>query len=133
MSDLNQPSDMPGVDQDSVIVEVLREYVRPGLAESTIRTVVPIGVGGVLAWIATHWNIVVPAHASSTFVVVATGVVTAGYYIVARVIERKFPRVGRVLLALGFVRAKPVYAEPATVKAVRDGSATPVKTSPTTP
>jgi hypothetical protein len=121
-----QPADT----QDSIVVEVLREYIRPGLVDSTIRTWVPILIGSVLAWVAAHWNIVVPAHASSTVVVATTGLVTAGYYIAARLVEKRYPRLGHILLALGLTRAKPVYAQPATVKAVRGDDVAPVPTDP---
>lgn len=130
MSHHAQPAPTPGDAQDNVIVEVLREYIRPGMVDSTIRTWVPVGVGSIVTWVAAHWDIVIPKHASSTFVIFSTAAVTAAYYIGARLVEKKWPRVGRILLALGLTKAKPVYAEPATAKAVSGGDATPVPTGP---
>lgn len=130
MSDVNTPASLPDSSgdhtTDSIVVEVLREYIRPGMVESAVRTVVPYVVGLVLSYIAVHWHIVVPEKHTSTVVLLTAGTVTTVYYIVARIIERKFPRIGRILLALGMVKAQPVYAEHDTVKAVAGGDTTPV-------
>lgn len=96
-----------------VLVDLLGRYLPPGYIESLIRTWVPIGIGAVLAWVAVHWHIAVSRDASATVGVVAGALVVAGYYAVARLVERRWPTVGRWLIALNLVRtAPPLYARP---------------------
>jgi len=119
MSSYPQAPD-PGHDPRGFLVDLLGRHFPPGLVESTIRTWVPITIGALLSWINANYTIaVLPNRPSATAVIVATGVVTAGYYALARVVERRFPRVGQWMLALNLVKAKPVYATPAeTVRIV---------------
>lgn len=78
-------------------------------AKSIIRTWVPITVGAVVAWIVTHWNIVVSPGASATAGVVATAVVTALYYGAARAVEQRWPDIGKWLIAFNIIDEVPVY------------------------
>ncbi|NEA22603.1 hypothetical protein [Actinomadura bangladeshensis] len=76
---------------------------------SLIRTWVPIGIGNVLAWLAVHFGVIVDADSSTQFKLGAAAVVVAGYYAVARLVEERWPAVGRFLVALGLRRAPATY------------------------
>lgn len=82
---------------------------------SLIRTWVPVGVGAVLAWVATNWDIGVPDDASSSLVVGVTALAIALYYGVVRLLERRFPWFGVMLGA----KREPEYASSATLPAAR--------------
>lgn len=89
------------------------------LAVSLIRTWVPIGVGALLGWVATAGHVVVPPGASATAGAVAAGVCAAGYYGIARLLERTtgvkiWARAARALgrYMLGGIVRLPVYVEP---------------------
>lgn len=84
----------------------------PGYVQSLIRTWVPVAVGSVLAWAAVHWHIVVDPGASVTVATIVTAISIAGYYALCRLVERRWPRLGALLLSVGLVQGKPVYAEP---------------------
>lgn len=74
------------------------------LVVSGIRTIVPIVVGSVLAWLAQkNFNI-----DKDTAVQFATGLAIALYYLVARVLERRWPAAG---LLLGS-KKQPAYVPP---------------------
>lgn len=75
---------------------------------SLVRTWVPIGVGSVLAWLATNYDIVVPADASSSLVVGVAALIIAIYYAAARAVEKAFPSLGKLLVGLGIGKA-PTY------------------------
>lgn len=113
----------PALDPRGYLADVLARCFRPGWLDSIARTWVPIAVGSILAWINANWNITVPAGASSTFVIVATAATIAGYYGAARVLERRFPRLGRWLLALNITKARPTYATPAAAAQVEAAAA----------
>lgn len=85
---------------------------------SLIRTWVPVGVGAVLTWLATNYNIVVPEDASSSLVLGAAVLVTAVYYALARAIEKAYPWLGKLLVGLGVGKA-PEYP-PTPPEAVRE-------------
>lgn len=120
MTDLNVPAGAPdpAEDPEGYVADLLRQYVSAAVVVSLIRTVVPIGIGAVLAWVATNYNVVVPERASSTVVVLTTAAITAGYYALARLVEKRFPRLGRWLVALNLVKARPVYVQPAVAGVV---------------
>lgn len=63
---------------------------------SLIRTYVPIGVGAVVSWLTVRGVAVDPQDAAS-LAVALTGIVSAGYYLVVRLFEKKFPQVGWLL------------------------------------
>lgn len=80
-------------------------------ALSLIRTYVPIAVGSVLSFLAVHYGLVVDASIQGQLVAGLTGVIIAAYYLLARLLERKFPQMS-VLLGSS---QKPIYVDPATV------------------
>jgi hypothetical protein len=73
--------------------------------DSVIRTVVPVIVG-VLLGQAARIGLDLPAGAVTE---VVTVVVTGAYYAVARLVEQRWPALGRVLLSAGLSRRVPVY------------------------
>lgn len=73
---------------------------------SLIRTYVPIAVGAVVAYLVTL-GIELDPETQAGLVVSMTGVLQASYYLVARLLEKKFPQLG-VLLGSS---QKPVYVE----------------------
>ena len=75
-----------------------------------IRTWVPIGVGAVIAWLATN-GLELDAETKTATVVAATGAIQALYYTVVRLLEAKFPQVGWLL---GSAKT-PSYSAPAVV------------------
>lgn len=107
----------PAADPRGFLVDFLSRYFKPGLAESVIRTWVPVGVGTaltwVLSWLATnwHWDIALSQQASTTAGMVSVAVVTAAYYALARLVEKRWPKLGRLLISLNLVKAPPVYAK----------------------
>lgn len=105
---MTTPDPTTGPDDD--LAGVVHNLIPSGLLESLIRTWVPVGIGSVLAWAAVHWHIVVDPGASATAATVATALCIAGYYALARVVERRWPRAGRWLVALNLVRSRPIYA-----------------------
>ncbi|TDD37909.1 hypothetical protein E1287_07580 [Actinomadura sp. KC06] len=76
---------------------------------SLIRTWVPIGIGNALAWLALHYGVVVDADASTKLKLGAAAAVVAGYYALALAVERRWPGVGRFLVALGLQRTPATY------------------------
>lgn len=105
LAEQRDPSDDPA----GWLVDVLGRYFPPGWVESVIRTWVPIAIGAVLAWVNAHWEIVLAGDASTTAIIIATAAVTAGYYALARLVERRWPSLGRWLVALNLVKARPTY------------------------
>jgi hypothetical protein len=115
------PSVDPGDNPDRFARELLDRYFTPGWIDSVIRTWVPVAIGAVLSWVNANYGVLgLPDHPSSTAVIVATGLTIAGYYALARVVERRWPKVGAALVAVGLVRTKPVYGTAAAAKAVDD-------------
>ena len=76
---------------------------------SLIRTYVPIGVGALLAWLASTLGVVIDPSSQPGLVILAVGVLSAAYYWLARLLEKKFPFLGFLLGA----QAKPSYSKPA--------------------
>lgn len=76
--------------------------------DSIVRTVVPVIVG-VLLGQAARIGLDLPAGAVTE---VVTVVVTGAYYAVARLVEQRWPALGRVLLSAGLSRRAPVYVPP---------------------
>jgi hypothetical protein len=75
----------------------------------TIRTVVPVAVGYVLAYLAVHFGIVVAKDASDGLTLGVAAVLTGVYYAVLHWVEQSYPAVGRWLLALGLTGRQPEY------------------------
>lgn len=76
---------------------------------SLIRTWTPIAIGSALAWVAVHFGLVLSEDTSVPVTVAVVGIVTAVYYAVARAAEKRWPAVGRILLALGLTKSAPTY------------------------
>lgn len=74
----------------------------PDVTISLIRTWVPIAVGALVTWAAAASHLVIPAGASATAGALAAMLVAAGYYTLARLLERSTNNgvrtVGRYLL-----------------------------------
>lgn len=71
---------------------------------SLIRTYVPIFVGALLAWLTTH-GINIDTEAADGFAAFLTAIFGAGYYLIARLLERQWPELGKLL----GVAKKPEY------------------------
>lgn len=76
---------------------------------SLIRTYVPILVGLLLTWLASSLHVVIDPSSQAGLVALCVAVLSAGYYTLVRLLERKWPQVG-VLLG---VPSKPQYTPPA--------------------
>lgn len=74
---------------------------------SLIRTYVPIIVGALVAWLATL-GLAIDADAAAGLIIFLTCALQGLYYLVVRLLERKFPQIG---VLLGSAQ-KPVYVEP---------------------
>lgn len=79
---------------------------------SLIRTYVPIIVGALVAWLVTV-GVELDADTQAGLIVAMTGALQAVYYLVVRLLERKFPQLG---VLLGSAQ-KPVYVESTSVAA----------------
>lgn len=77
---------------------------------SIVRTLVPLIVGALTTWAATHLGVDLPTGALEE---VVTVLVAAVYYTVVRLLEEHVsPVFGRVLLGLG-LRGRPKYDQAA--------------------
>lgn len=88
---------------------------------SVIRTWVATAIGAALAYLALHFDIVLPADAATGLQVGAVALVIGVYYAVVRWLEGRWPGLGRVLLSLGMAKGAPVYRDPAIPQS-RDSS-----------
>lgn len=114
----------PSVDPSGYLTDLLARYFRPGLVDRLIRTWVPVAIGSALAWINTHWaGLGLPTKPSDTAVLISGGVVIAAYYGLASLVERRFPRLGRWLVALNLTKARPTYAQPKVAAQVEAAAA----------
>ena len=76
-----------------------------------IRTTVPAVVGVLLAYLAAHFNIVIDENAANGLILFVGALLTAVYYLIAQIAERKVgPWFG---ILLGFART-PVYQQEET-------------------
>jgi len=82
---------------------------------SLIRTYTPILIGTILSFLAVKYGFVVEESIQAQLVAGLTGTVIAAYYLIARLLERKFPQFG---VLLGSTQ-KPVYVEPTSVAATK--------------
>lgn len=78
---------------------------------SLIRTAVPAGVGGFLAWLAATTGVVVDDASTAGAVAFLGSLLTGLYYFAARLLEAKYPSLGWLL---GAPRV-PVYLRKADV------------------
>jgi uncharacterized membrane protein (DUF441 family) len=74
---------------------------------SVIRTIVPVIVGSVLAWLASR-GIRLDDEAATGLSTFLVAVFTAAYYILIRLVERKYPGAGALLGS----PKKPEYSDP---------------------
>lgn len=81
---------------------------------SLIRTYVPIGVGAFIAWLVTL-GVEVDATAQAGLVTGLTAVITAAYYTLVRLLEKRFPWLG---VLLGSTK-QPEYPQTKEVTQVR--------------
>ncbi len=77
------------------------------MGASIIRTLVPVIVGVILAQ-ALKIGLNLPEGAVTDIVTV---VLTTGYYALARLIEQRWPWLGRILLSFGLTDKQPTYAD----------------------
>lgn len=82
---------------------------------SLIRTYVPIAVGALAAYLLTK-GIEIDANAQLGLVTFLTTLIQGAYYLAARLLERRFPDIGGLLLGSS---QKPVYVEPTAAAAKR--------------
>lgn len=80
---------------------------------SLIRTVVPVGIGAVLAWLASQLGIVIDSEASAGLVAAVVAVAIGGYYALVRALEQRWPFFG-VLLGKPAAPAYEGGTQPAT-------------------
>lgn len=79
------------------------------LVTSALRTYAPMAVGAVVAYLAVR-GVDVSAEGQAGLVIGFTAVLQAVYYTVARLLERRYPQLGRVLL---LSKKQPVYEKAA--------------------
>lgn len=76
---------------------------------SIVRTIVPIGVGQLVAYLVTL-GVTIPENVETAMTVLLGFVVTSLYYLAVRFIEQKFPKLGVLLgwaaVPAGYVPAK---------------------------
>lgn len=77
-------------------------------AVSLIRTYVPVIAGAIISWLVSI-GINLGAEANVALVTFLTAALTALYYTVARLLEKRWPVLGRILLGSSRV---PEYTEP---------------------
>ncbi len=109
----------PAAEPERFVRDLLVRYFRPGLVDSVIRTWVPVGLGSALSWLSLNYQwLGLPGKPSATLSLTVGGLCIAGYYLAARLVERRWPKVGRMLLALNLTTARPTYAQPAAAASV---------------
>jgi hypothetical protein len=113
----------PG-DPDALIRTFLARYFTPGLIDSYIRTFVPAVIGYALSWLAQNFTwFGLPNEPSATMSSTITLGAIAGYYFLARLAEKKWPRLGRWLVALNLTKNRPVYVQPKAAPGVESAAA----------
>lgn len=113
-----------GTDPEDVIRVFLARYFRPGLVDSYIRTFVPAALGWSLSWAALNFRwLHLPNHPSATFSTTLTLCAIAGYYFLARLVEKRWPGLGKWLVALNLTKTSPVYVQPVAAPAVQAAAA----------
>jgi hypothetical protein len=81
------------------------------VAISIIRTIVPVFVGAVASWLSTR-EIDFRPEDVATIVATLTAGFTAVYYLIARTLERRWPKAGFLLL----IPAQPKYTNVTEIK-----------------
>lgn len=78
------------------------------LVISAIRTYTPLLVGYVLTLVAQARHIVIDSNSEASLVALTVAVLTAAYWTLVRLLERRWPKLG-VLLG---IPAQPKYTKP---------------------
>lgn len=76
---------------------------------SQIRTAVPTAAGAGLVWLGATTGVVIPDDLSKAATYGVTALVIILYYTLARLVEIRFPGIGRFLLSLGLAKGAPSY------------------------
>lgn len=92
---------------------------------SNIRTLVPIAIGSVVAWLATELGVVVDEESKAAAIVAATGVLSAVYYAAVHWLEQRWPRFGWLLGAATLPYYAAVVSEPVVGAPVPDPPVVP--------
>lgn len=123
--------DLDASDPQGFLRQFLARYFTAGWFDSIIRTWVPIALGSGLSWLSLHFEwLGLPGRPSTTFTLTVTALVIAGYYALARLVERKWPKFGKWLVALNLVRTAPVYVTPRAEPGVTAAAALPAEGPP---
>lgn len=78
---------------------------------SQIRTLVPLAVGALVSYFATL-GLEIDSDTQSSLIIGLTGVIQAIYYLIVRMLEEKFPKLG---ILLGSTK-KPEYEDKSFTK-----------------
>lgn len=70
-----------------------------------IRTYIPVYVGLVITWLAENAGVIIDDDTSAALKLGAAGVVVSVYYAIARRLEERWPKAGRML----GVATQPIY------------------------
>lgn len=97
-----------------------------GYVTSGVRTLSAYLVGLGLTWLAVHFNVVLDKGTAANLAALAAFALGSAYYLLARLLETKFPKLG-VLLG---VPKKPAYGAPAAADPLV-GTATVATNMPT--
>ena len=62
-----------------------------------IRTLTPVAVGYAVTWAATNLGIVISNDTSLSITLAVASALTAGYYVVARLLGKRWPMLERLL------------------------------------
>ncbi len=72
-----------------------------------VRTYVMLGIAWLVTFAAERGHVVITPHTQASLAALAMALISAGYYLLVRLLEHKWPKAG-VLLG---VPAKPKYAD----------------------
>lgn len=64
---------------------------------STIRTLVPIALGGAATWVARKTGFILNEDIEAQAAVIVTGGVIAAYYVLVHALEQRWPKIGLLL------------------------------------
>lgn len=91
------------------------------LVASVIRTIIPVIVGQVAAWLLTA-NVILPASALDGLSTFLGGILTAIYYVGVRVLEQQWPKAG---VLLGLTASPDTYSKGTPAANVSEAPAAP--------
>lgn len=129
MPALPNMADVDPTDPDGFVRAFLARYFTPGLVDSYIRTFVPVTLGSAWSWAVLNYSwLGLPEKPSATLSLTVTGAAIAAYYFAARLLERRYPTLGRWLVALNLTKARPVYVAVDAAPAVEAAAAVDAST-----